>query len=761
MNIRAPSASFSQAFPALEDEKVRSASRILDDAQLETKFYVSGMHCAGCLRKIENEIGKLSWVNDVRANLSLKQVQIRWDATTGRGSQLEEQLRGLGFEPALLHTTTTPEPHEQTLQHLFIGLGVAGFAAANVMLLSVSIWSGADAATRQLFHLISGIIAVPAAVYAGRPFFSSAANALIHGRLNMDVPISLAVILALGMSVFESLNGGEHAYFDAAVMLLFFLLIGRTLDFMMRERAREAVKTLASLSAKGAVEVLSDGSRRYVNVNQIQPGSHVHVAAGERIPIDGVVRIGSSDLDRALVTGESTSVPVREGSSVEGGTINLTGPLEIEVTKPANESFLAEVIDMMAAAENSKARFVRIADRAAQFYAPTVHVLALLTFAGWMLTSNGDWQAAGYTAIAVLIITCPCALGLAVPIVHVVGAARLFQRGILMKDGGGFEKLAKIDFAAFDKTGTLTIGQPKVVEHNATSRQLSLAGTIASDSRHPAAQSVARITSSMAGTQRATDVHEQPGLGVEGIIDGRRVRLGRRSWVSEATDEQYPGASVMSVWFAEQNGPLACFMLEDELRPDAAQTINELRQSSVRTEILSGDSQNVVDALAAKLNVDGYQATMTPREKIDHIQSLQRSGHRVLMVGDGLNDAPALASADVSIAPSSASDVGQQAADFVFTGKSLEAVTFALQTARRTDQLIKQNIALAVIYNCFAVPLAVFGYVTPLIAAAAMSLSSIAVIGNSLRLNIENWRLPSRRHQGVNKAVIKEADQSS
>jgi len=739
----------------LEEERVRAASRPLSDDLLQTDFHLPGVHCIACIRNVERRLSALAHVANVRGNLSTRSVRIDWDPDKGNGSDFQQRLDAMGYRPALIHNgSVSADAQDETYSQLLICLGVAGFAAANVMLLSVSVWSGADAETAQLFHLISGLIAVPAAIYAGRPFFSSAFGALAQRRLNMDVPISLAVILALGMSVVESLNGGTEAYFDAAVMLLFFLLIGRTLDHMMRERARHAVKLLAGLAAKGAVRIGADGMEQYVDASEIKAGDRVRVNAGERIPVDGVVRRGRSDLDRALVTGESASVAIDTGDLVESGTMNLTGPLEIEATKAADDSFVAQVISMMAAAENGKARFVRIADRAACIYAPAVHLLALGTFVAWLVATNGDWQSAAYTAIAVLIITCPCALGLAVPIVHVIGASRLFERGILMKDGTAFEKLTGIDTVIFDKTGTLTMGRPEIVETRSADAPLGLIAALAASSSHPAAQAIVRRFEGLQGTMGVSEsvkpasaapssaadhsiegVHEVPGYGVEGTVGTKRVRLGQLSWVADITGRQASDLpAVSTVWFAEEGKAPTCFVLEDALRPDARESVARLQRDGLHVEILSGDVAPAVDGLAALIGISDTQSGMKPADKIAYIKARQREGKHVLMVGDGLNDAPALTAAHASMAPASASDVGRQAADFVFTSDSLTAVPFAFGIAKRTDQLVKQNIGLAVLYNCIAVPLAAGGFVTPLVAAIAMSLSSVVVVANSLRL---------------------------
>ncbi|MEM9358264.1 MAG: heavy metal translocating P-type ATPase, partial [Pseudomonadota bacterium] len=370
-----------------EEERLRNASTVVDENRLRTIFLIPDMHCIACVRRIETRLSQLEFVVEARANLTQKTVRADWRPRGGMARTISEALDQEGFSATVLHSDNDASTTmSNSYQRLLSCVAVAGFAAANVMLLSVSVWSGASGETRDLFHLISGLIAIPAAAYAGRPFFNSAMAALRNWRLNMDVPISLAIVLALAMSLAESLRGGEEAYFDAALMLLFFLLIGRTLDALMRDRARRAIDVLSKIAAKGAVRLSQEGKHEFVDVGVLQPGDHVFLAAGERVPTDGLVRSDEGGvLDRSLVTGESEHVRVDKGEEVEAGTLNMAGPMEIEVTRTADESFLGEVAQMMAAAESGRSRFIRIADRVAGYYAPVVHLLALIAFVGWMI----------------------------------------------------------------------------------------------------------------------------------------------------------------------------------------------------------------------------------------------------------------------------------------------------------------------------------------------------------------------------------------
>ena len=714
-------------------EELLLASRLVDGGLRQNELSVPSIHCGACVARIERVLGILPGVERARVNLSTRRVSVAW---RGEAPPLVETLNEAGFE-AHLHATGAEEK-DPAMGELVRALAVAGFAAGNIMMLSVGVWSGADAETRDIFHWLSAAIALPSLAYCGRVFFRSAWQAVRRGRTNMDVPISIGVLLAFGMSLYETVHHGPHAYFDAAISLLFFLLIGRTLDHVMRERARTAVKGLASLAARGAWVVEPDGARHYLAVDAIRPGMTLLLAAGDRVPVDARIVEGRSDLDVSLISGESLPRPVAPGTLLQAGTLNVTGPLTIEATAVARDSFLAEMTRMMEAAETGRAGYRRLADRAARLYAPVIHVTALATFIGWMVATD-DVHRAVIIAIAVLIITCPCALGLAVPMVQVMAARRLFERGIMIKGSGALERLAEADHVVFDKTGTLTKGVPDLADRRVIDPDLlGIAAAMAAHSNHPYAQAIAAEGRAReARTVVLTDLVEQAGAGLEGRMGDVVYRLGRPDWTR--TGDTGPGVALSA------NGRLLCsFRLRDELRPGAREAVAALVAKGLSVEILSGDHQEAVQRVAASLNLP-WRAAVSPAEKVAHIAALTAGGAKVLMVGDGLNDAPALAAAHVSMATASAADVGRNAADIVFLHDDLTAIPEAIWTAGGAGTLIRQNFALAVAYNALAVPVAVLGYVTPLIAAIAMSASSILVIANALRLG----KRPNRGNIGT------------
>ena len=689
---------------------------------VDTVLVVPGMHCAGCMGKVERALKDLPQVAAARVNLTARQVRVAHDAALTL-PELVDALAAAGFPSQPRGEEAAPVP--SAVKPLLAPLAVAGFACMNVMLLSVSIWSGADGATKELFHWLSALIGVPAIAYAGKPFFTSAWAALKHGRTNMDVPISIGVTLATALSLYETATGGAEAWFDGTLMLLLFLLAGRTLDAMMRDRARAGVDALLRQAATGAMVVGKDGSLAWLAAHELVPGMVLRVAAGERLAADGEVMAGESRFDLSLLTGESAAVAIGAGGAVHAGTLNLDAPVDVRVTAAGQDTSLAEIARLMEAAGQSRSAYVRVADRASRWYAPAVHLTAFVTFCGWMLAGAGLHQSL-VIAIAVLIITCPCALGLAVPVAQVVASGALMRAGIMVKDGSAIERMATVDRALIDKTGTLTMGKPLPDPAVLASLPADAAGValaLASHSRHPLSRALVEALAAAGHRAAPLDgVAEQAGQGVRGIWQGRKVALRRPE-----------GASGMATALDIEGQPAWLIPFADRLRPDATAALAQLKALGVEAAILSGDNAAAVAETARATGLSA-QAAASPAEKQAAIAALQAQGHRVLMAGDGLNDGPALTAADASIAPGTASDVGRQAADLVFLGDSLIALPRAVRGSRRTMRVVKQNFIMAIGYNVLAVPLAMAGLVTPLIAAVAMSSSSLIVIANSLRL---------------------------
>ena len=696
---------------------------------------LEGVSCAGCVAKIERGVFALPAITKARVNLTERRLAVEWTDGAVDPAKIVDRIAELGYRAHPYEAASAEKSEIAETRFLMRCLGVAAFAAMNVMLLSVSVWSGnasdISPEQRDFFHWLSALIALPASAYAGQPFFRSAWRALKTRHTNMDVPISIGVILALALSVYETSHHAEHAYFDASVMLLTFLLAGRYLDQSMRRRTAAIATNLAALRADMATKIVGDELVESP-VATIMPGDLVLVRPGERIAVDGVVVGGASEIDNSFVTGETAYLAARLGTAVFSGTLNVSGLLRIKATKPANGSLLDEIDKLLQKATAERTRYVRLADRAASLYAPVVHTTALLTLLGWLILGAGLHDSI-VIAISVLIITCPCALGLAIPAVQVVAVGALFRAGVLLNRGDALERLASVDTIVFDKTGTLTLPEPEIANASDVDAQtLQLAGRLALGSRHPLAAALAKA---VGAKEPFPAVIEQAGKGVLSVVDGELLKLGSPDFCdahaqAAQVNAIHRNASVIAFAHGKEH---VVFAFRQRLRTDAAAVIRELKQAGYRVAILSGDRSEAVADVAASLSVEAWQAALSPADKIARIEEMRSVGQYVLMVGDGLNDAPSLAAANVSMSPVSATHLAQAAADAIFLGERLEPVATALKLSRSAFSVMKQNLWLAVIYNAVALPVAIVGFVTPLIAAAAMSGSSILVTANALR----------------------------
>ncbi|MDV4143424.1 heavy metal translocating P-type ATPase [Shimia sp. FJ5] len=711
------------AAPAAE-----ALAEMAEDKEARLALSLPTVHCAACISAVERELNKTPGVHSARVNLTLKRASVEADAEVS-AADLIGVLERIGYEAHELDVgTLSSTASDKAGRDLLMRLAVAGFASMNVMLLSVSVWSGAEAATRDMFHWISAAIALPTIVFSGKPFYVNAWSALKHKRLNMDVPIVLAIVLAVATSLWETTLSGEHAYFDAALTLTFFLLAGRYLDHRTRAVARSAAEELAALEVPRAIRV-RDGEEETVQVSELAVGDMILVRPGGRMPVDGEIVEGQSELDRSLLTGETVPVFAEPGFGVSAGEVNLTGPLVVRATAVGEETSLHRMADLVAIAESGRSRYTSLADKAAKLYAPGVHILSALAFVGWYLYTF-DMRTALNIAAAVLIITCPCALGLAVPAVTTAASGRLFRKGMLIKHSTALERLAEVDTVVFDKTGTLTAGTPQVENlGDFPRRDLEIALALAMGSSHPLSMALADAARE-AGIKPAkvSEIEEVPGYGTQGKVGDTRVRLGRAAWIGTQPLAQ------TSAFLSVGDGAARAFTFSDSLRDGAEEAVRGLLDSGKDVLLVSGDSTGAVEALAVRLGITKWIAEALPEDKAARVQAMTDEGKRVLMVGDGLNDTAALAAAHVSISPASALDAARVASDIVLLGGDLSPIADAVATARSATKRIRENFRIATVYNIIAVPLAVAGLATPLIAALAMSSSSITVSLNALRL---------------------------
>jgi Cu2+-exporting ATPase len=693
---------------------------------------VENIHCISCVQRIESALNNLENVN-ARVNLSQKKLIINWQGETKLGNNFAKLVEDLGYKIFPFNKDKKDNKDNEELKFLLRCLAVAAFASGNLMIITDALWFSSRAemgsSTRDLLNLLSAVISLPVIVYSGRPFFYSAWSAIKKFHTNMDVPISLAIILAAIVSVSEALRRAEHVYFDSSVMLIFFLLIGRYLDKKMRSKAKSAAEDLLSM-VSGNATIFDDGEVKLIAVSELKSGMVLQVAKGEKILADGYIIEGNTEIDTSLLTGETFPRIANKQDKVFAGMINLLSPIKVKVTGEVENSMIAEIVKMLEKAEQSNSKYVKIADKVAALYTPVVHVLAIVTFIAWLMIASA-WQDALIIATTVLIITCPCAMGLAVPVVQVIASSRLFKNGMLIKSSSALEKLSNIEAVIFDKTGTLTFGKPVLANQKEISNEiLKLAASIAVKSQHPLSKAVYEV---FEGDLYDLNVEEISGNGLISSFDGIELKLGKSSFCNVKNNGDNITDNLMELWFIRGHDKPVRFKFYDKLRPNAKEVVNRFKEMGILVHLLSGDRKEVVETVANELGISNYRSNMLPMDKANYIKELNK---KTLMIGDGLNDAVALKTANISISPSSAIDITQNSADIVFRGDSLYPIIKAYDIAKFSNKLIKENFSLSIIYNVLAVPFAMMGYVTPLIAAVAMSSSSIMVVLNSLRLNI-------------------------
>ncbi|WP_421699190.1 heavy metal translocating P-type ATPase [Ancylobacter sp.] len=691
---------------------------------------VDGAHCAACIGTIESRLRADPYVTGARLNLALRRLSVEWQGEARHADVLAGAVEALGYKVAPFDPTHLARLDADTGREWLRALAIAAFASSNVMMLSLAVWAGQvqDMApgTQALFQWLAALVTVPAVAVAGRPFFRSALRALRAGHGNIDVPIALSLLLTVLISLIELARQGRDVYFDSATALLFVLLLGRTLDFHVRARSRGAVERLLMLKAEGAAVCADDGTVEVLPASAIRPGMVVLVRPGERLPVDGIVLDGATELDVGIVTGESQPQPVAPGALVLAGSVALTAPLRIRASAAVADSHLADIVRLVERAERTRGLAVALADRVARIWTPVIHGVALATLAGWWLFTDAGVATALLHAVSVLIIACPCAIGLAVPAVQVVATGALLKRGILLRAGDALERLARIDHVVFDKTGTLTSGAPTVTSWPDDAEAIRLAAGLAAASRHPLARALHACHPQaipLAG------VEEIAGEGLRAPFDGGEIRLGRAAFCDLAPSD----AVTSEVWLYRPFHPPARFLVEDAPRPQAARVVAAFAAAGMPTTLLSGDRPGPVARLAEAVGIGDWQADLRPGDKLARLEALRAQGRRVLMAGDGLNDAPALAGAFVSASFAHGAPASQSAADLVLPAGDLAALPVAWRAARRARRLIVQNLVLAALYNMALIPVAVLGLVTPLGAAIAMAASSLTVTLNALR----------------------------
>ncbi|MBI3676604.1 MAG: heavy metal translocating P-type ATPase [Proteobacteria bacterium] len=715
------------------DESFDPAPFVRRDAKgiARLELLVKGARCANCLAKIENGVKALDGVREARLNLSTGKLAVTWTGNRLAPAAILRRVTELGYDARAYDPGAYLENEKDEGRALLTCLAVAGFGSVFVVGLTDSVWYGGgdmSEATRNLFFWIAGAVSIPTALFAGRPFFRSAFKSLSAGHANMDVPIGLSILLSLALSVYLTVLHDKHSYFDAAVMLPFLLLIGRYLDFAVRRKAKGAARDLAAMQAVTVRKLDTSGLPQSVAARDVAVGDRLLLAAGERVAVDGVIEDHGTTADLSLVTGESEPVAIGQGEMLRAGSIVMGRAIVLKASARVENSLVAEISRLIEAGQQSRSRYVKLADRAARLYVPVVHGLALSVFLFWFVAMDAGITLSLKYAISLLIITCPCALGLAVPAVQIVATGILFRRGLLVKSGDALERLAEADIAIFDKTGTLTRGRPVPVNLQAISQSdLKKAARLARASRHPLARALAGAA--VVGDV-ASGVRETGGEGIETSDRGLSEKLGSAIFVGATAQDMHQS----ELWYREGTAAPVRFAFSDPLRSDTPQTLRTIASQGLKIEMLSGDRDGVAATIAREAGIDQWRGQTGPVEKTHRLEELRKGGHKVLMVGDGLNDAASLALAHVSISPGTAVDAAQAAADMVLQGESLAPIGDAIAISRQARRRVLENFAFAIAYNAVAIPLAAFGLVTPLIAALAMAGSSLIVTLNALRL---------------------------
>lgn len=718
-----------------DSDEMLDAFTTRHDGEREATIYVGGMYCSACSWLIETTLGRQAGVRSAEVNPITHRLRLRFPDGEATLSACLTTLARLGYQPQPLSPDSRTRPEVTEQRTALKRLLVASLGMMQAMMFAVGLYAmdfqGIDADMQHFLRLVSFLVTTPVVFYAAKPFFTSAWRGLVARKPGMDLPVSIAVGSAYAASVYATFTRGPAVWFDSVAMFVFFLTLGRFLEMRARHRSIDRSVALSSVLPNTATRVRGE-RHEVVPVSQLVAGDTVLIRAGDPVPADGLLRAGTTSVDEAMLTGEPTPQHRVVGDELAAGSVNLDGLIEMTVTRTGNDTTLGTISRLSERARYARPTFVTLADRIASVIVVALLVVAVAVAVYWRIA---DPERAFVITLSVLVVTCPCALALATPAAFAAAGSRLAQLRLLVTNGNAIESLSRATLAIFDKTGTLTMGRPQItavfVLDNAWTEQdcRGIAAALEHASTHPLARAF-----DMPGPLPAVSKHGiAVGQGVSGIIDGREWRLGNAAWVGggiAATD----GASTQ-VFLGVDNMPVAWFELADELRPDAPDTLAALRGLGLDVALVSGDSRSAVAAVATTLGIEDVHFECTPQEKLAVIEAAQRRGHRVVMIGDGINDAPVLAGADTSVAPAHGALLAQTNADVIMIGDSLRPLTTAVKMSRQTMRIVRQNLAWAIVYNTLALPLAAAGLVPPWAAAIGMSTSSLVVVMNALRLN--------------------------
>ena len=706
----------------------------------EASVYVGGMYCAACSWLIDSTLSTMAGVASADINPVTHRLRVTWNpAAIGLGGILAA-LASLGYRPQPLAPDSIERPERGEQRAALKRLLVASLGMMQVMMFAVALYSGEfqgiDAKMERFLRLVSFIVTTPVVFYSARPFFAGAVRGVRARRPGMDLPVSIAIGSAYAASVYATYTNGPAVWYDSVTMFVFFLTVARYLEMQARHRSIDRSTALSSLLPNLATRIDGD-ARQSVAVSQLVAGDRVLVRAGESFPADGAIVDGISTVDESLLTGESAPRQKALGDAVVAGSINLDGVVEMRVEKTGVDTTLGTIGRLSERARYARPAFVHLADRIASYIVVAILMIAAVVATTWYFI---DAERAFVITLSVLVVTCPCALALATPAAFAAAGSRLADLHLLVTNGDAIETLSKATHVVFDKTGTLTRGAPEITRTTVQDQHfnerdcLQIAAALELASTHPIARAFVKHET----TLQASDLAVSVGAGVEGVVDGRHWKLGSAEFVTgipaplrHAADD----VAVTQVFLGSHDRVAAVFEVDDALRDDAHNTLILIEKIGLSVSLVSGDREVAVNRIAATLGIGDARSGCSPDDKLATIRALQQAGEVVVMVGDGINDAPVLAGADASIAPSHAASLAQSSADILMLGNSLQPIVTALRASRQTMRVVRQNLGWAIVYNLAAVPLAATGFVPPWLAAIGMSASSLIVVLNALRLS--------------------------
>ena len=734
--------------PEIQKTFVRSTG----EHQQEAALILDGIVCAACIWLNERHVAQLPGVLDVQVNYATHRARIRWDDTQIQLSDILQAIHKIGYTAHPYDPQQQQQAFERERRNQLMRIGVAGVLGMQVMVLSIALyvgdWSGMDADFRTFFRWTGLLLTTPVLLYSGAPFFRGAWRDLRNRSAGMDVPVALGILVAFGGSLHASWTGQGAVYYDSVVMFIFFLLSSRYFELMARKRGAETLEQLSQAMPAMATRITSTKDAEQQDViplTELQPGDTVLIRPGETVPADGTIIAGESSVSEALLTGESTPIDKARGARLIGGSINIESPLQLQVEQAGLDTVLAEIVRLLEQAQNEKPAITRLADRVASWFVGAVLIIAASVAYYWWQQAPDSWLP---MLVSVLVVTCPCALSLATPTAISAATGTMLSHGLLTIRNHSLETLARSTHIIFDKTGTLTFGTPAITRIQCLSHLnelsvLAIAAALEQQSEHPAGKAIATSATGSVDSKPviASDFKNFPGAGISACIDNTQWFIGSPEFISAHTDNDTLAADMgygTQVVLADARQLHARFVLRDTIRPEAASVIKTLKDAGKQVLLMSGDNQAAAQQLGSEAGIENVYAGMTPTDKLQRVQTLQQQGAVVVMVGDGINDAPVLAAADVSIVMRDAAHISQASADMVLLSNNLNGLSHGMRLARKTLGIIKQNLSWAAGYNLVVLPAAALGFVAPWMAAIGMSSSSLLVVLNALRLTRSN-----------------------